>query len=81
MKKTHYYLVDTSVILKGAAVSELQFNVIDEQPFMVRDFKVRFSQVSFTYVHARYRLRILPTYKCWPSWVRGTLETCELFLP
>ncbi|KAI4381866.1 hypothetical protein MLD38_007893 [Melastoma candidum] len=40
MKKSHYYLVDTSVIVKGAAVSELQFNLIDEEPFMVRDFKI-----------------------------------------
>lgn len=40
MKKTHYYLVDTSVVLKGAAVSELQFIIIDEEPFSVHDLKV-----------------------------------------
>lgn len=40
MKKTHYYLVDTSVIIPGAAVSELQFNVINEEPFIVHDLKV-----------------------------------------
>ncbi|XP_010674645.2 putative hydrolase C777.06c isoform X1 [Beta vulgaris subsp. vulgaris] len=40
MKKTHYYLVDTSVVLKGAAVSELQFIIIDEEPFSVHDLKI-----------------------------------------
>lgn len=41
MKKTHYYLVDTSVILPGAAVSDLQFNIINEDPFTVHGLKVR----------------------------------------
>jgi hypothetical protein len=40
MKKTHYYLVDTSVVTPGAAVSELQFNLIHEEPFVVKDLKV-----------------------------------------
>ncbi|MQL80226.1 hypothetical protein Taro_012684 [Colocasia esculenta] len=40
MKKTHYYLVDTSVIVPGAAVSELQFNIIKEEPFIVHNLKV-----------------------------------------
>ncbi|KAJ7963184.1 Metallo-hydrolase/oxidoreductase superfamily protein [Quillaja saponaria] len=40
MKKTHYYLVDTSVILPGAAVSELQFNIIPEEPLNVHGLKV-----------------------------------------
>ncbi|KAF6157156.1 hypothetical protein GIB67_041617 [Kingdonia uniflora] len=39
MKKTHYYLVDTSVIIPGAAVSELQFNIIQEEPFTVNNLK------------------------------------------
>ncbi|XP_004297566.1 PREDICTED: putative hydrolase C777.06c-like [Fragaria vesca subsp. vesca] len=39
MKKTHYYLVDTSVVQPGAAVSELQFNIIHEDPFSVNDLK------------------------------------------
>lgn len=39
MKKTHYYLVDTSVIIPGAAVSELQFDIIEEKPFVVHDLK------------------------------------------
>ncbi|XP_037497508.1 putative hydrolase C777.06c isoform X2 [Jatropha curcas] len=39
MKKTHYYLVDTSVIIPGAAVSELQFNIIHEEPFDACDLK------------------------------------------
>ncbi|KNA03935.1 hypothetical protein SOVF_204450, partial [Spinacia oleracea] len=40
MKKTHYYLVDTSVIIPGAAVSELQFHIIDEEPFTLHDLKI-----------------------------------------
>ncbi|RZC51863.1 hypothetical protein C5167_020285 [Papaver somniferum] len=40
MKKTHYYLVDTSVIIPGAAVSELQFKIIEEEPFIVEDLKI-----------------------------------------
>ena len=40
MKKTHYYLVDTSVIIPGAAVSALQFNSISEEPFFVHGLKV-----------------------------------------
>ncbi|PON48156.1 Metallo-beta-lactamase [Parasponia andersonii] len=40
MKKTHYYLVDTSVIIPGAAVSELQFNIIDKGPFTVHGLKI-----------------------------------------
>jgi hypothetical protein len=40
MKKTHYYLVDTSVVLPGAAVSALQFNSISEEPFFVHGLKV-----------------------------------------
>lgn len=42
MKKTHYYLVDNSSIIPGAAVSELQFNIIHERPFIVHDLQVRF---------------------------------------
>lgn len=51
MKKTHYYLVDTSVIIPGAAVSELEFKIIHEdQPFMVKDLKVSWIllQLGFT---------------------------------
>ncbi|KMZ76010.1 Beta-lactamase domain protein [Zostera marina] len=40
MKKTHYYLVDTSVIIPGAAVSDLQFNIISEEPFYIHGLKV-----------------------------------------
>ncbi|KAL5579477.1 hypothetical protein UlMin_011919 [Ulmus minor] len=40
MKKTHYYLVDSSVITPGAAVSELQFNIINEDPFIVHGLKI-----------------------------------------
>ena len=41
MKKTDYYLVDTSVIIPGATGSELQFNFINEESFFVHDLKVR----------------------------------------
>lgn len=40
MKMTHYYLVDTSVVTPGAAVSDLQFNIIQEEPFVVNDLKI-----------------------------------------
>ncbi|KAG5537892.1 hypothetical protein RHGRI_025102 [Rhododendron griersonianum] len=39
MKKTHYYLVDTSVVTPGAAVSELEFDIIHEEPFLVHGLK------------------------------------------
>ncbi|KAK3018699.1 hypothetical protein RJ639_003130 [Escallonia herrerae] len=39
MKRTHYYLVDTSVVTPGAAVSDLQFNIIQEVPFIVHNLK------------------------------------------
>ncbi|XP_020528816.1 putative hydrolase C777.06c isoform X2 [Amborella trichopoda] len=40
MKKTHYYIVDTSVVTPGAAVSELQFNIIKDEPFVVHNLEV-----------------------------------------
>ncbi|XP_024027914.1 putative hydrolase C777.06c [Morus notabilis] len=40
MKKTHYYLVDTSVVTPGAAVSALQFNIIHEEPFTVHGLEI-----------------------------------------
>ncbi|KAG8380102.1 hypothetical protein BUALT_Bualt07G0158700 [Buddleja alternifolia] len=39
MKKTHYYLVDTSSIIPGAAVSDLKFNIIQEEPFIIHDLQ------------------------------------------
>ncbi|KAF9592616.1 hypothetical protein IFM89_016264 [Coptis chinensis] len=39
MKKTHYYLVDTSVVTLGAAVSALQFNIIKEEPLIIYGLK------------------------------------------
>lgn len=33
--------MDTSVVTPGAAVSELQFNVIKEEAFVVHNLKVR----------------------------------------
>uniref|UniRef100_A0A0D9XCY9 Metallo-beta-lactamase domain-containing protein n=1 Tax=Leersia perrieri TaxID=77586 RepID=A0A0D9XCY9_9ORYZ len=40
MKMTHYYLIDTSVVIPGAAVSALQFNIIKEEPFAVHNLEV-----------------------------------------
>jgi phosphoribosyl 1,2-cyclic phosphodiesterase len=40
MSKSHYYLVDTSVVTKGTAVSKLQFQEITEEPFFVHGLKV-----------------------------------------
>ncbi|KAK1298557.1 hypothetical protein QJS10_CPB14g01401 [Acorus calamus] len=40
MRKTHYYIVDTRALIPGAAVSELQFNIIMEEPFVVHNLKV-----------------------------------------
>uniref|UniRef100_A0A0E0B216 Metallo-beta-lactamase domain-containing protein n=1 Tax=Oryza glumipatula TaxID=40148 RepID=A0A0E0B216_9ORYZ len=39
MKMTHYYLIDTSVVIPGAAVSALQFNIIKEEPFTVHNLE------------------------------------------
>lgn len=49
MKKTHYYLVDTSVVTPGAAVSDLQFKIINEEPFVVHDIKVRYNLLSLIF--------------------------------
>ncbi|KAF7072310.1 hypothetical protein CFC21_077458 [Triticum aestivum] len=40
MKMTHHYLVDTSTVIPGAAVSTLQFNIMEEEPFTVQDLEV-----------------------------------------
>ena len=40
MRKTHYYLIDTSVVTVGAAVSTLQFHIIEEHPFVVQGLNV-----------------------------------------
>ncbi|KAG8056540.1 hypothetical protein GUJ93_ZPchr0002g25415 [Zizania palustris] len=40
MNMTHYYLIDTSVVIPGAAVSTLQFNIIKEEPFTVHNLEV-----------------------------------------
>lgn len=37
---THHYLVDTSTVIPGAAVSTLQFNIMKEEPFTVQDLEV-----------------------------------------
>lgn len=40
MAKSHYYLVDTSVVMKGTAVTKLQFIPMSEEPFQVHGLKV-----------------------------------------
>lgn len=40
MAKSHYYLVDTTVIMKGTAVTKLQFIPMSEEPFQVHGLKV-----------------------------------------
>ncbi|KAG0612916.1 hypothetical protein M758_6G062300 [Ceratodon purpureus] len=40
MAKSHYYLVDTSVVMKGTAVTKLQFIPMSEEPFEVHGLKV-----------------------------------------
>ncbi|KAL2652407.1 hypothetical protein R1flu_020535 [Riccia fluitans] len=40
MSKSHYYLVDPSVITKGTAVSNLHWKLITEEPFDVHGLKV-----------------------------------------
>lgn len=62
MKKTHYYLVDTSVIIPGAAVSELQFNIIHEEPFIVHDMKVSHLldiEVDFLFIPKLWNAKML----------------------
>lgn len=62
MKKTHYYLVDTSVIIPGAAVSELEFKIIHEdQPFLVKDLKVKLdsSSIQVSLVQSLWMILVL----------------------
>lgn len=40
MAKSHYYLVDTSVVMKGTAVTKLQFIPMSEETFEVHGLKV-----------------------------------------
>ncbi|KAM0956537.1 hypothetical protein ACFX2A_025296 [Malus domestica] len=82
MKKTHYYLVDTSVVLAGAAVSELQFNIIHEDPFVVQDLKVRI-YINLVYIDLRYSFG----YVCYisdvsdiPEETYPLLKDCELLI-
>jgi hypothetical protein len=56
MQKTHYYLVDTSVVLPGAAVSALQFNIIEERPFTVQNLKV--SSKTFVLLVLQHHLQM-----------------------
>jgi hypothetical protein len=57
MSKSHYYLVDTSVVTKGTAVSKLQFQEITEEPFFVHGLKV--STLHSHLVHVIYKVGIL----------------------
>jgi hypothetical protein len=57
MSKSHYYLVDTSVVTKGTAVSKLQFQEITEEPFFVHGLKV--STLYSLLVHVIFKVGIL----------------------
>jgi hypothetical protein len=57
MSKSHYYLVDTSVVTKGTAVSKLQFQEITEEPFFVHGLKV--STLYSHLVHVIFKFGIL----------------------
>jgi len=46
MQSTHYYLVDTSRITPGTAVSQLLFEVISTAPFTVEGLQVHHSACS-----------------------------------
>lgn len=46
MAKSHYYLVDPSVITKGTAVSKIQFLPMTEEPFLVHGLKVGLWQIQ-----------------------------------
>jgi hypothetical protein len=42
MSKSHYYMVDTSVVMKGTAVTKLEFILMSEEAFEVHGLKVMF---------------------------------------
>ncbi|PWA67630.1 metallo-hydrolase/oxidoreductase superfamily protein [Artemisia annua] len=48
MKKTQYYLLDTSVVTPGTTVSELHFDIIQEKQFIVHDLKECHADLSET---------------------------------
>ncbi|CAN6707387.1 unnamed protein product [Malus baccata var. baccata] len=82
MKKTHYYLVDTSVVLAGAAVSELQFNIIHEDPFVVQDLKVRI-YINLVYIDLRYsfgNVCYISDVSDIPEETYPLLKDCELLI-
>jgi hypothetical protein len=54
MKMTHHYLVDTSTVIPGAAVSTLQFNIIKEEPFTVHNLEVCNVKYKLQRVRRRY---------------------------
>eukprot|EP00898_Chlorokybus_atmophyticus_P000561 jgi/Chlat1/1505/Chrsp12S02078 len=58
MEKTHYYLVDTSVITAGTAVSELCFIPIDNAPFQIEGLTITPLPVFHggTYISNGYRV-------------------------
>lgn len=73
MKKTHYYLIDTSGVIPGAAVSDLQFNIINEEPFTVHDLKV-------TIIHFRLKSNAEPVI--WISARKSNMKeilSCKLW--
>ncbi|XP_040383815.1 putative hydrolase C777.06c isoform X2 [Oryza brachyantha] len=85
MKMTHYYLIDTSVVIPGAAVSALQFNIIKEEPFTVHNLEViplpvwhgqGYRSLGFRFGHVCYISDVSDI----PEETYKLLEDCELLI-
>ncbi|KAK1630365.1 hypothetical protein QYE76_004680 [Lolium multiflorum] len=85
MKMTHHYLVDTSTVIPGAAVSTLQFNIIKEEPFTVHNLEViplpvwhgqDYRSLGFRFGDTCYISDVSDI----PEETYGLLEDCELLI-
>uniref|UniRef100_A0ACD5Y2N5 Uncharacterized protein n=1 Tax=Avena sativa TaxID=4498 RepID=A0ACD5Y2N5_AVESA len=85
MKMTHHYLVDTSTVIPGAAVSTLQFNIIKEEPFTVHNLEViplpvwhgqDYRSLGFRFGDTCYISDVSDI----PEETYGLLEHCELLI-
>ncbi|XP_047051402.1 putative hydrolase C777.06c [Lolium rigidum] len=85
MKMTHHYLVDTSTVIPGAAVSTLQFNIIKEEPFTVCNLEViplpvwhgqDYRSLGFRFGDTCYISDVSDI----PEETYGLLEDCELLI-
>uniref|UniRef100_A0A0E0M0D9 Metallo-beta-lactamase domain-containing protein n=1 Tax=Oryza punctata TaxID=4537 RepID=A0A0E0M0D9_ORYPU len=85
MKMTHYYLIDTSVVIPGAAVSALRFNIIKEEPFTVHNLEViplpvwhgqGYRSLGFRFGHVCYISDVSDI----PEETYKLLEDCELLI-